>query len=182
MAEPAERDTRSAMNDQTTLSDRLALAFRTPAAGVVGLVEELLAATLEQDVRLSWHAGCCRIFVPRADPPEQSEVPVPKSVLRAVLARVAVLCNERIPDSVSPYRGIGEVAVDPTHVVRVQFVNTPDEQSLELSSVRRGDVRPAGAQLSPPIAEKSGPPPQDNGVNHGRRRVHPDYHKNREAE
>ena len=63
---------------------------------------------------------------------------MPKSVFRAALARIATLCNERNPNSVSPYGGAGELTVDagPPLVIRVQFVNTPDEQSLELAAVR----------------------------------------------
>src|SRR5208282_5382429 len=61
-----------------------------------------------------------------------------KSVFRAILARVAVLCNERSPNSVSPYGGQGEVSVgaDPAMTFRVEFANTPDEQRLELTRVR----------------------------------------------
>ena len=60
------------------------------------------------------------------------EVPLQKSVLRAVLARVAVLCNERKPNSVSPYGGQGEMSVDadPATAIRVTFVNTPDRTEL----------------------------------------------------
>jgi hypothetical protein len=51
------------------------------------------------------------------------------------LARVAVLCNQRTPNSVSPYGGQGELLIgpEPTTTMRVAFVNTPDEQSLELA-------------------------------------------------
>jgi len=62
------------------------------------------------------------------------DVPLRKSTFRAILARVAVLCNERVPNSVSPYGGQGELAMgaNPTVVFRVAFVNTPAAQKLEL--------------------------------------------------
>src|SRR5262249_56235813 len=70
---------------------------------------------------------------------EWTEVSVPKSVFRAILARVAALCNEHAPNSVSPYGGEGEISVgtNPPTLFRVAFTNTPGEQRLEVS--RRGD-------------------------------------------
>jgi hypothetical protein len=62
------------------------------------------------------------------------ELPLRKSVLRAALARLAVLCNERQGHSVTPYGGAGEITVagDPRVVLRMAFVNTPDEQRVEM--------------------------------------------------
>jgi hypothetical protein len=62
------------------------------------------------------------------------DVPLRKAVLRAVLARLAVLCNERNPNSVSPYGGHGELLAggNPPMVFRVAFANTTAEQKLEL--------------------------------------------------
>ncbi|MGL4423621.1 MAG: hypothetical protein ACRCZF_23390 [Gemmataceae bacterium] len=67
-------------------------------------------------------------------------VPLPKSVFRAALARVSALCNEQHPDSVTPYRGEGEVVVPPEQVSNgtppstcyVSFTNTPSEQQMEM--------------------------------------------------
>jgi hypothetical protein len=69
---------------------------------------------------------------------EMVQVPLRKSVFRAILARVAVLCNERHPNSVSPYGGTGKVTVGstPAAEVHVHFLNTPEEQSLELTPFR----------------------------------------------
>src|SRR5437660_10757423 len=97
------------MSDLFSLSDRLTRAFTRPGRGILGLVDDLLAASREQDIRLGWQAGRCQVSISRAEPPMRIEVPVQKSVVRAVLARVAALCNERVPNSVSPYRGLGEV-------------------------------------------------------------------------
>jgi hypothetical protein len=124
------------------------------------LVDELLTASREHEIQLGWQAGRCQVNIPQADPPERIEVAVQKSVMRAVLARVAVLCNERVPNSVSPYRGRGEVAIDPATVLRVNFVNTPDEQTLELSPA--GLTSPQQAEgPSPAAVEKSGPLPDE---------------------
>jgi hypothetical protein len=96
------------------------------------LVDELLASR-DQAIRLDWEAGRCHVSILRAGAPDRIEVTVQQSVLRAALARVAALCNERVPNSVSPYRGHGKVTVgaDPAPVIRIKFVNTPEEQSLE---------------------------------------------------
>jgi hypothetical protein len=61
---------------------------------------------------------------------------VPPAAFRAILARVAVLCNEYSPNSVTPYRGEGLLTVEgaPPMVVDVAFVNTPDEQRLKVST------------------------------------------------
>lgn len=132
------------MSNVSSLSDRLSRALTTPAQGVLGLVDELLAASHEQEIQLSWQAGRCQVVIPHVEPPERIEVPVPKSVVRAVLARVATLCNDRIPNSITPYQGLGEVALDAANVIRVRFVNTPDEQTLELSPTRLQQVRQSG--------------------------------------
>jgi hypothetical protein len=134
------------MSKQPSLTERLSRALTTPINGVIGLVDELLTASREQSIRLGWQAGTCHISILKADSPDQLEVPVQKSVIRAALARVAALCNERTPNSVSPYGGFGEVPVDSDQeiVIRIKFVNTPEEQSLELAPVRLEGIQQAG--------------------------------------
>jgi hypothetical protein len=58
-----------------------------------------------------------------------------------MLARIAALCNERNPDSVSAYGGVGELSI-PTHrpaVFHVEFANTPGEQWMEVAMVPDGE-------------------------------------------
>jgi hypothetical protein len=102
------------------------------------LVDELLAVSREHDIRIAWQAGRCLVSFPNGESPGPIEMLLPRSVVRAVLARVVVLCNERNPNSVSPYGGRSAVVVDadPAKAIRVAFVNTPNEQRLELASVR----------------------------------------------
>ena len=145
------------MSGPTTLADRLSRAFTAPAGGVLGLVDELLAASRGQEIRLGWQVGQCRVGVPGAEPPDQFDVAVPRAVVRAVLARVAALCNERVPNSVSPYQGVGEIAVDAATVVRVRFVNTPDEQTLELSPAGPSNSPPSGGPRVPAVSGTSEP-------------------------
>jgi hypothetical protein len=139
------------MSEPSSPPERLELALANPSRGVLGLVDELLAVSCQQDIQLDWQAGHCRVSFPGAGPPDRIEVPLQKSVVRAVIARVAALCNEFNPNSVSPYGGQGELAIgtDPPKAVRAVFVNTPERQSLELASMRIGGKNQA---LTPKVS------------------------------
>jgi hypothetical protein len=115
--------------------EHLERALADPDRGILGLVDELLTASREQDIRIEWQAGSCQVISPNGELPDRIEVPLKKSVVRAALARIAALCNERKPGSVSPYGGQGEIAIDadPSKAIRATFVNTPETQSLELA-------------------------------------------------
>ncbi len=154
------------MSNQSSLSERLSRALATPSGGVLGLADTLLALSREHDLQIAWQAGRCRIAFADGGTNERIEVPLPKSVLRAVLARVAVLCNERQPNSVTPYGGQGEVLVDPDPavVIRVRFVNTPEEQSLDLTSVAFAATQREGEQSLAATVEGKGAIPRNDVV------------------
>jgi hypothetical protein len=147
------------MSESLTIPEQIRHALTTPTGGVLGLVDDLLMVSREQGLSLDWRSDHCRVRFPGGDSPASIEVPLRKSVVRAALARIAVLCNERSPNSVSPYGGQGELSVgtDPATVLRVAFVNTPDEQRLELTPVRAG-------------APSASPPAPDQGPKSSRRR------------
>lgn len=121
----------------TTLSSANALrgVFDPAASGFVGIVDNLLVLCREGNLEIDYRSPICRCWFRHGDSEEVVDVPFRKSVFRAMLARVAALCNERMPNSVSPYGGKGELCLgsDPIAIFQVQFVNTPDEQKLELS-------------------------------------------------
>jgi hypothetical protein len=122
-----------------------------PAGGVVGLVDDLMRLCQEHGLQLDWQAASCRVCSLTDGWEEVIDRPLRKSAFRALLARVAALCNERNPDSVSPYGGQGELAIgpDPAAVFRVSFANTPDEQWLQLVRVGSGpEERPNGRPTS----------------------------------
>jgi hypothetical protein len=123
------------MNNSSSPSERLRRAHESPTRGVVGLVDKLLAISRDHGFHLRWKDGRCHAEVNEGRPSGLVEVPLQKSAIRAVLARVAVLCNERNPYSVSPYGGQGEVSIesDPDQRIRVTFLNTPEVQSLAFS-------------------------------------------------
>ena len=124
----------------TPFADRVRQAFRPTPRGVVGLVDDLLGLCRVHQLRLRFADGQCSVRRLGADDADAISVPIPKSVFRAALARVAALCNEGNPGSVTPYRGEGEVAVSPPlpsngpppSTCFVSFTNTPSEQQLEM--------------------------------------------------
>jgi hypothetical protein len=122
------------MNNLSPFPERLQRAFEPTQRGVVGLVDDLLSLGREQGLQVDWQANRCRVRPLGAQPQESIEIQLPKSVFRAILARMAALCNERIPNSVSPYGGEGELSVctNPPMVFRVSFINTSGEQALEV--------------------------------------------------
>jgi hypothetical protein len=128
---------------QVTLRD----AVNNPTRGVVGLVDDLLKVCQEHGLQVDWRAELWRVRPLAGGPDEVIDQPPRKSVFRAVLARVAALCNERRPNSVSPYggRGILSIGPDEATVFQVSFANTPDEQWLNMRPITVLNDSPASA-------------------------------------
>jgi len=111
--------------------------IENPAGGVIGLVDELVAICAQERLELDWRAGNLHVRSLKHGWEEQISVPLRKSVFRAILARVAALCNEHVPNSVSPYGGHGQVLAGPNlGVLYAGFVNTAAEQRLELTATQ----------------------------------------------
>jgi hypothetical protein len=123
------------MSTTSTVLERLRGALSSLDCGVLELVDDLLDAASQQRLRVDWHEGRCRVCLPETAQEDTVEVPLRRSVFRAALARVAALCNEHRPNSVSPYGGEGQLRApgDAAPVIRAVFTNTPGEQSLELT-------------------------------------------------
>jgi hypothetical protein len=120
---------------QTTASfaDRVRLVFTPTPRAVLGLVDDLLELCREQPLSLIYREGKCLVR-PVGDENTLVEVALPQSAFRAVLARVATLCNKQRPNSVTPYGGAGEVYTgNDSRTFRVVFTNTPEEQRLEVT-------------------------------------------------
>jgi hypothetical protein len=118
------------------VSDLIHCILAQPGRGVVGLVDDLLTTCREHGLQLDWRPDRCRVRTPEGAWEELPGVRLRKSAFRAILARVAAMCNERSPDSVSPYGGQGELSVgpEPLAVFQVKFTNTPAEQMLALTT------------------------------------------------
>src|ERR1700730_10279557 len=83
------------MIHSTLFADRVQMAFQPTPRGVVGLVDDLLGLCRLYQLRINFGDGHCSVRRLRADAQESLNVPVPKSVFRAALARIAAICNEQ---------------------------------------------------------------------------------------
>jgi hypothetical protein len=123
------------MKTATALAGALAKAFDPPPSGFVGIVDNLLQLCRGGELELAWQSNACHVQIRQGSVEEILDLPLRKAVLRAMLARIAGLCNERQPGSVSPYGGRGEISLGPEAqaVFSVHFVNTAAQQSLKLA-------------------------------------------------
>jgi hypothetical protein len=130
------------MSNPSDFCERIARTLRPSERGVSGLVDDLLRFCKDRSLDLDWHEGRCRVCSTGASPDDTFEAELPKSVFRAALARLAALCDECRPGSVSPYGGDGGVAIgaEPAAVVSVTFTNTPDEQRVCLKPIEKKEV------------------------------------------
>src|SRR5579859_3596846 len=100
----------TAMSVASPIADAFRCILANPTRGVVGLVDDLLVLCREHGLQLDWQPERCRLRPCGGDWEEVLDMPIRKSVFRTILARVAALCNERAPNSVSPYGGQGELS------------------------------------------------------------------------
>lgn len=128
------------MNSGSQILELLNQVIVHPNGGVVRLVDDLLVLCRDEGLRIDWQNNRCQVRSGHSV--ELFNLDVPTSVFRAILARIAALCNARKPGSVSPYGGKAELSLDsdPGTVFAVAFVNTASEQRLEV------DLRPPGLQ------------------------------------
>ena len=127
------------MADPSSFPELVGRAFRPTDRGVAGVVDGLLDLCPTHDLELDWRDDRCCVRSLGVEPNESTELPLPKSVFRAVLARVAALCNEHSPGSVSPYGGEAELMVgaDPPTAARVAFTNTSSSQRIRLMRIQQ---------------------------------------------
>jgi hypothetical protein len=125
------------VNPSRTVQDCLRQAFAKTPRGVVGLTEQLLGACAGGHVEFERVGDSCVCRWGGSGEVQEATVPLPPAAFRTILARIAVLCNERSPNSVTPYGGKGLLAVEgeAATVFQVAFVNTPEKQQLELKSL-----------------------------------------------
>ena len=154
------------MNATSANLNALRHAILQPANGVVGVVGDVLALCKEHGLNLDWQAEKCRVFSVDGYQEEVIDLPLRKSVFRAILARVATLCSEQVPESFSPYSGHGDLTVgsDSTKTIRVAWVNTLAEQRLRLvhADTSRDTSSPLGRLNAQPM-EGAPSVPQRNG-------------------
>ena len=135
MVEGPDPDFRE-MKTISDVSATIAQIILQPSCGVVGLVEDLLAVCHNDRLQLVWQDGRCQISSAAGGWEDRIELPIRKSVFRAILARVATLCIEQGANSVSPYGGEADLLIgQPPEFVHVAFVNTATEQKFSAEAV-----------------------------------------------
>jgi hypothetical protein len=139
------------MSTASPLSEAIRGALTQPTGGISGLVDDLLTVCRVHGLQLDWRMDRCRVRSFAEDWHALPDLPLRKSVFRAILARLATLCNEQRPGSCSPYGGKGEITVgtNAVTVFRVDFTNTPDEQRLQLTHDRRAKAVGGDIMLAP---------------------------------
>jgi hypothetical protein len=125
------------MNTTSQASGVLRSILERPSGDVVDLVNDLLSVCQEQALQLDCQVDCFRIRSLAGGSEETIDNPLRKSVFRAILARLAALCNERSLDSVCPYGGRVSLSVgaNPPALFELTFSNTSDEQWFKLAPV-----------------------------------------------
>jgi hypothetical protein len=136
------------MKTDLQLAEEFRAALEHPTHGILGIVDDMLKMCRGRTLELAWvqDDGGIRTVVNGSELSVASVVR--KSVFRAILARVAALCNEGIADSVSPYGGQGRLPIgtNPDWSFHVSFANTPDEQWLKLTPNSGSDRDTADAE------------------------------------
>jgi hypothetical protein len=131
------------MGTTSPLTGSLRAVLEHPTRGVVGIVDDLFSLCPGHGLKLDWRAGHCRIFSVENGCDNVVDMPLRKSVFRAILTRIAALCNEQGHESVAPYGGQAQLRLgeDRPANFQVEFVNTSDEQKLAIMpSANRGSL------------------------------------------
>ena len=118
---------------QHDVSARIQSIVLHPAAGITGIVNEMLRLCSDDRLSIEWEREKCHVRSLDGGWATVVELTLEKSVFRAVLARVAVLCDES-SNSTSPYGGEGEVKASGSNAarIRVKFENSTEKQQIQL--------------------------------------------------
>jgi hypothetical protein len=115
-------------------------ALQAAPGDVVRCADELLRLCYVHGFAVECQPDLCRVRCEGDGVEHVVPNPFRKSVFRAILARIAALCNAAQPHCASPYGGCGELLMG-SAVIHVAFANTPDDQWLKLEP---GQTPPAG--------------------------------------
>lgn len=128
------------MNATQQLTESFQAALRT-TGGLVEVVDAVLRVCHQERLHIRWHPDCCQISSLSGSLEDEIAKPLPISQFRAVLARIAAICNEHLPGCVTPYGGHAYLPLesDRKMLVRVIFANTADEQLLDIRPARRSN-------------------------------------------
>jgi len=118
--------------------DALRNAILKPTRAILGVVDDVLELCRAHELCVDWRGEILRVSRLGADSEDVVEAPLRKSVFRAVLARVAALCDAQAPGKCSPYGGQGDLrdGSRPGVVLHCAWVNTLGEQKLTITPIR----------------------------------------------
>lgn len=155
----------------TSLAEVNPSALKT-SGGVVIFVDMLLKTCCAYRLSCNWDSTSYRIEAAGGATLEESKSPLRKSHFRAVLARIAALLSEQLPESASPYGGAGTLLLETDESAQhenglyIEFVNTPDEQrlhvcptSLPMPHRTWPSFLPNHPSVAQPITSQIGSPP-----------------------
>jgi len=148
------------MNTPTEL-DRLRDYLSAPTDGIIGLVDAILALSRRwDDVRVEEPGKSLRLKLTGGAGSQDVEFNLRRPLLRAALARVAVIVSDDRHAPFSPYEGEGEIVLEgePSTRVHVRWANTTREQSLMLVAVRPAPDRAVNGHHSEPLPRPADPP------------------------
>jgi len=130
------------MNTATLHAGAVLRILARSKGGVVGLVDDLLRLCRQHRLQIDWQPDCFKIRAISGGQDEVVDARLRPSVFRAVLARIAALCNLESAESVSPYGGNAILPLDSElgAFLQVSFCNTSNEQWLKLRPLIRRDV------------------------------------------
>jgi hypothetical protein len=135
------------MSNSTLAQVALRQAIEHPKDGFVGIVNDMLSVCRDHALQIDWRDNRCHIKSVRDESEAVLEMPLRKSIFRAILARVATLCDEQSPGTFSPYGGSGTLVVgsDARLIIQASWVNTTVEQCLNLTCIHiSNEAQPDG--------------------------------------
>ena len=94
------------MSSATSFLESVREAFRPTDRGVVGLVDNLLQLCSTQGLEADWHADLCRVRTVAVEPEESIDLTIPRSVIRAALARFGLFATSISPVRSRPTEGM----------------------------------------------------------------------------
>lgn len=124
-----------------------------PGNGIEGIVDNLVCLCQAHHLQLDFEPPrYCVRFLSGARQ-ELGDLKIRTSVFRAILARIAALCNVDFPGSVPLYGGSGSFSPSADNLGRclVRFTNTASEQKLELEVRANSSINQAPVGNGSPL-------------------------------
>jgi hypothetical protein len=125
------------VNSVVEIEARLKDAMTPGSRGIIDSVDKLLRFAQDHPIAMDEHETTIRIRLLDIELREPFQFSFKRRVFRVILARIAAICNDLRPGSVSPYGGSGDLAVpgNPSRLLHADFSNTLGNTWLKLKSL-----------------------------------------------